>query len=413
MNLTQSYEFCYITCGTCNEGGNSIDNNCLTCAPNYIKEPKNNTSNCIEDCKYFYYYDSLNQYSCTDEEQCPQDASLIIREKEKCINKCSNDDTHKYQYNGECLSSCPIDTHPNIYNICQIDDITNCSSSDFKLNLEETINQDNVKLAAENYANEFQYTLNHISRYFSQNFSMIFYKNSSCIDQLNLNATKIEYDSCIKQLKIDNNIDENDEIIIAVIDIKNGNNPITTFGFFNSETGEKLDASKSCSSKNVIMYENVLNILNEDSLLNLMKDQKINIFDLDDKFYTDICFHFTSPIGKDATLQDRIKTFYRNVTLCGNGCKNKGLNITSMKIECDCHFQDLLSKNLFDNDIIGGNILIKETAKEIMEMISNLNIDVLACYKDVFDYKYFKKNKGGFIILSLIFSQTICFIFIN
>jgi hypothetical protein len=260
-NFTQSYEFCYITCGTCNEGGNSINNNCLTCAPNYIKEPKNNTSNCIEDCKYFYYYDSLNQYSCTDEEQCPQDASLIIREKEKCINKCSNDDTHKYQYNGECLSSCPIDTHPNIYNICQIDDITNCSSSDFKLNLEETINQDNVKLAAENYANEFQYTLNHISRYLSQKFSMILYKNSSCIDQLNLNATKIKYDSCIKQLKIDNNINENDEIIIAVIDIINDDYPITTFGFFNSITGEKLDASKSCSNKNVIMYENILNIL--------------------------------------------------------------------------------------------------------------------------------------------------------
>ena len=44
-------------------------------------------------------------------------------------------------------------------------------------------------------------------------------------------------------------------------------------------------------------------------------------------------------------------------------------------------------------------------------MISNLNIDVLTCYKDIFDYKYFKKNKGGFIILFLIFSQTICFIF--
>ena len=46
-----------------------------------------------------------------------------------------------------------------------------------------------------------------------------------------------------------------------------------------------------------------------------------------------------------------------------------------------------------------------------MEMISNLNIEVLTCYKDVFDFKYFKKNKGGFIILFFIFSQIICFIY--
>ena len=410
-NFSQSYEFCYKTCGTCEKPGNMIENNCLTCSPNYMREPKNNTHNCVERCKYLYYYDSLRQYSCTDEEQCPQDASLIIREKEKCVNKCSNDDTHTYQYNGECFSSCPNGTQPNLNNLCQIKDIQNCTTSDYILNLKETINQDNVKLAAKNYANEFQYTLNHISRYLSQKFSMILYKNSSCIDQLNLNATKIKYDSCIKQLKIDNNINENDEIIIAVIDIINDDYPITTFGFFNSITGEKLDASKSCSNKNVIMYENILNILNEDSLLNLIKDQKINIFDLNDKFYNDICFHFESPNKKDATLQDRIKTFYPNVTLCGNRCKNKGLNMTSMKIECDCAFQDLLSNNIFENDIIGDNILIKEAVQEIMEMISNLNIEVLTCYKDVFDFKYFKKNKGGFIILSLIFSQIFCFIY--
>jgi hypothetical protein len=155
-NITQSYEFCYKICGTCNKGGNSKENNCLTCSTNYIIQPYSYTNNCVENCKFLYYYDSLNQYSCTDEKQCPQEASLIIREKGKCVNKCSNDDTHTYQYNGECFSACPIDTHPNVYNICQINDITNCTISDSILNLEETINQDNVKIAAKNYANEFQ-----------------------------------------------------------------------------------------------------------------------------------------------------------------------------------------------------------------------------------------------------------------
>ena len=200
-NLTQAYELCYKTCGTCIKGGDDFENNCLNCTYNYIKEPDNNSSNCVEICKYLYYYNSLNQYCCTEDEQCPNEASLIVRVKNKCINKCIDDDKNKYQYNGECLSSCPGYTKPNEYNICQLSNISICSSSEFKLNLEEVIAQENVKLVAKNYATEFYYTINHISKFTSSNFTMILYKNSSCIDELKLNITKIKSDSCIQQLK--------------------------------------------------------------------------------------------------------------------------------------------------------------------------------------------------------------------
>ena len=409
--ITQSFELCYKTCATCNEGGTSINHNCLTCTYNYIKEPKKNSSNCVVDCKYLYYYDSSNQYSCTEDEQCPNDASLIVRIKNKCVNKCSSDDTNKYQYNGECLSSCPINTEAKNYNICQISDIINCSTSDYFLNLDENINQENVKLVAKNYADEFYYTMNHISRFLSENFTMVLYKNSSCVEALNLNNTKIEYDSCIQQLKEDNNIKENEEIIVAVIDIISDNNPITSFGFFNADNGEKLNASKSCSDKNVIMYENILNLLNDPNALKLLQEQNINIFDLGDSFYHDICFHFNSPNGKDATLQDRIKTFYPNVTLCDENCRNKGVNISTMKAECECTFQDLLSNNIFNNDLFGDNVLIQEALEELMEMISNLNLEVLTCYKDVFNFQYFKKNVGGFITLLIIILQIVCYVY--
>ena len=290
-----------------------------------------------------------------------------------------------YQYNGECISSCPDNTFNNKYNICQIKNTAICSISEFSLNLEENISQENVKLVAKNYATEFQYTLNHISKFSSINFTMILYKNSSCIDELKLNITKIEYDSCIQQLKKDNNIDENKYLIIAVIDIVNGNRPFTSFGFFHPETGEKLDAAKSCSDKSVMIYENLLSLLNDPLALQLLEDQKINIFDLKDAFYNDICFHFNSPNGKDATLQDRMKAFYPYITLCDDGCKNKGVNLTTMKAECECTFQDLLSKNIYDNDLFGNNILIRESIQEIVNMINNLNVEILMCYKDVFN----------------------------
>jgi len=410
-NITEVFELCYETCETCIKGGNFSDNNCLTCASNYVKEKDRNTSNCVDSCKYLYYYDTLNQYSCTEDEQCPSEASLIIRAKGKCINKCSNDDKYRYQYNGECLLSCPSSTEANENNICQINDTLTCSISDFNLNLYDTIGQDNVKLVAKNYASEFSYTINHVSRYTGLNYKMVLYKNSYCIDELKLNITKIQFDSCIQKLKSDNNINEYENLIVAVVDIIRGDNPITTFGFFHPITGEKLDATKSCSDKNVIMYEDVLSVLKDPLAIKLLEEQKINIFDLTGDFYNDICFHFESPNGKDATLQDRIKSFYPNITLCDGGCKNKGINFTTMEAECECTFYDLLSKSIFDNDLIGDNVLIKETIEEIIEMLSNLNIEILMCYKDVFDFQYFKKNGGGFIVMILFIIHTIFIIY--
>ena len=410
-NIAEVFELCYETCETCTKGGNFTDNNCLTCASNYIKEKDTNSSNCVDYCKYLYYYNTLNQYSCTEDEQCPSEASLIIRPKEKCINKCGNDDKYKYQYNGECLLSCPLNTKANINNICQINDTLTCSISDFNLNFVDTIGQDNVKLVAKNYASEFSYTVNHVSRFTGLNYKMVLYKNSSCIDELKLNITKIQFNSCIQKLKIENNINEYENLIVAVVDIVSGNNPLTTFGFFHPVTGEKLDATKSCSDENVLMYENILSILKDPLAIKLLEEQKINIFDLNGEFYNDICFHFESPNGKDATLQDRIKSFYPNITLCNSGCKNKGINLTTMEAECECTFYDLLSKNIFDNDIIGDNVLVKEAIEGIIEMLSNLNIEILMCFKDVFDFNYIKKNAGGFIVIILFIIHTIFIIY--
>ena len=61
--------------------------------------------------------------------------------------------------------------------------------------------------------------------------------------------------------------------------------------------------------------------------------------------------------------------------------------------------------------MIGNNVLIKEALKDLTDIISNLNLEVLACYKDIFDFKYFKKNIGGFIIIAFFMVQTFCFIY--
>ena len=59
---SQSYELCFKTCATCKEGGNILSHKCLTCSSNYIMDNENNSSNCVDNCKYYFYYDSFNYY---------------------------------------------------------------------------------------------------------------------------------------------------------------------------------------------------------------------------------------------------------------------------------------------------------------------------------------------------------------
>ena len=46
-----------------------------------------------------------------------------------------------------------------------------------------------------------------------------------------------------------------------------GNNPIASFGFFNPDTWEKLNASKSYSDKNVMMYEDLFSTFKYSNLV--------------------------------------------------------------------------------------------------------------------------------------------------
>ena len=90
------------------------------------------------------------------------------------------------------------------------------------------------------------------------------------------------------------------------------------------------------------------------------------------------------------------------MTLCEDGCQIKGVNLTTFKAMCECTLNNIIGNNFF-----GNNILVQSTLSEIKDMISKTNIEVITCYKDLFELKYFLKNTGGFIIISLIIVQII------
>ena len=340
---------CYKNCQTCNNYGNEDENNCTSCVSNYIFLPDNNNStNCVPKCFYYYYFSLYNNiYSCTSNFQCPEEAKLLIRNKNKCIDNCSKDNIYKYQYSGECLEKCPDNTNVNGYK-CEIKNVKSFSLSIF-LPLNLTINDfiyNNLNTFTKNYVEEFNYTNNQIINYTNKEYSLVIYKNSSCIKDLSLTVPTIDFGECYEKIKLTNGI--SDDLIITILDknIENGN-PITSYLIFNPKNGEKINANTICENDTIIMKENVLTFPGVDpALVQFFADQGINVFNISDKFYTDICKDYKSPNNKDIPLKLRLQLFFPNVSLCDNGCISKGVNIKTMESICHCPFTDI-SHNSF------------------------------------------------------------------
>ena len=412
--IEEVFEPCYYTCGTCKIGGNSNEHNCLTCLNNYVFDD-NKSGNCIVKCKYYFYYTNYGEYKCTIDKQCPEEASFLIPELSKCTNSCQNE--KYFQYNGECISQCPNDTEAKENYICRVKKIDSCSYKLKELYLNNKIQKNNIENIAKNYAKEFSYTNNHISNYISDDYSIIIYKNSECIEKLGLDLPKIDFKECYQKVKSNHSIENN--LIIGLIDQYNYNeddeikNPFTTYAFFHPETGENLNANEICQDIKIILEEKISSILDDTSNALFFSEQNVDIFNISNEFYSDICFHFESPFQKDIVIKDRIQTFYPNVTLCDTGCNYKGLNFTSLTAVCECIFRDLLDNDFFNDNFLVDNIIISGMIKQIYESFRIVNLKVMSCYKTIFDSKYMSKCIGGFLILFLFILEILCIILYN
>jgi len=217
---------------------------------------------------------------------------------------------------------------------------------------------------------------------------------------------KIDFGNCYNKVLKSINTTTN-KLITALIEKSNGQKKSSiSYSFYHPETGEKLDAQTICQDEQIVIKESVLNQLNNSDVdLNsvlYLTQQDINVFNLSDEFYTDICYHFESPNGKDVPLADRIHSFYPNITLCDTGCNCKGVDLNTMESICECTFNSIIN-----NEFIEGNALISSALGEITDILSSSNLLVLKCYKDVFKKEYMIKSWGGFIMIGIAFFEII------
>ena len=106
------YKPCYDSCKTCENKGDDIIHNCISCNNDYIYEFHfEKYKNCYKECKYYFYYDNItNKNYCTKEPECPIEYNKYISEKKQCIEDCKIDTIYKYLFRKNCYSNCPNNT---------------------------------------------------------------------------------------------------------------------------------------------------------------------------------------------------------------------------------------------------------------------------------------------------------------
>lgn len=233
------------------------------------------------------------------------------------------------KYNYICVENDPNKIYVSTNNL-----LLNSNSND-------TIKE--IEILAKNYASEYSYTYKHVSVYENEVMIVALYKNIS-LNETDLELPNIDFGECYYKVIEHYNITEN--YLITTFVQKENSNPSNFNLFFHPRTGIKLDAGKVCQNDIIKVEENLFAKLDENSenydfQISLEK-QGINIFDINDPYYKDICYDFDNPKNKDIALKDRILETYVDVQICEDDCINTGIDLSNNKATCDCKFNEIL-----------------------------------------------------------------------
>ena len=384
------FKICYKTCNKCELKGNKINNYCIECKPNYeFYTNLNNISNCYKKCDYYYYFNESNEFYCTEKYECPLEYNKLIKDKNKCIDNCTNDDIYKYEYNNNCLRECPEGTSSlNDNYICIINEIISSYTNIIKDARDEDINE---------YRNEFVSSFN-ISENkediitSKDNVSYQMTTSDSQKNNSNKNISSINLGVCEDKLKSIYGIDPSLPLIIFKIDYFSPDTliPIIGYEIYHPINKSKLDL-KYCEE--ILIKLNIPVNIDESKLFR---------YDPNSEYYTDNCFSYTTEDGTDITLNDRKKEYSNNnLALCENNCNYTGYDKENKQSSCDCNVKNKMETI---TEIIGNQNKLSNSFDSGKEGSSSgaSNIITIKCTKVLFSKEGLKNNISSYILLIFI-----------
>jgi len=221
---------------------------------------------------------------------------------------------------------------------------------------------------------------------------------STYIQQMkeNTNITTINLGNCEKNLKNIYNISEKSNLYILKIDIeqKGKNYPLIEYEVFYPINNGKIKILNLSFCEGTDIEISIPIIIND----------TLDKYNPKSDYYNDICSKATSKFNTDITVYDRRYEFIKNnMSLCEDNCELIDYDDNNKKAKCSCKVKTSLSLD----DIELDN---KEFIKNFLDIKKITNIEIVKCYKIVFNINNIKNNYGFFIFLFIFILYFICVI---
>ena len=257
------------------------------------------------------------------------------------------------------------------------------------------IKLDNVNFTKENLFDEIQSIVNKIEigktyEKIEDDFSLYIYPTNSTFLT---SVTHVNFSECESILRKHYKMPDTSIMTFFQVELKNDDsnsliNQVEYQAYYNNTF---LNLSL-CNNTNIKVYYSIKdNSFIDFSSVASFQDSGIDIFNINDSFFNDICHPYSNG-EDDLILKDRIKDIYLNYSLCEQGCTYNEVDLDYMTISCDCQVKDNIS-----------TVVSPLNLDQIIETPSNF--EVIKCYNLVFSWDGKLKNFGFWIFLILILAQ--------
>ena len=209
------------------------------------------------------------------------------------------------------------------------------------------------------------------------------------------NSTHINFSKCETILRDEYNISLTRIITFLQLEIQNKNDKslINQVEYQAYDDNKKLIDLSICNDSNIIIFYALKNNSLDKDYISRFKDLGVDIFNINDSFFNDIC-HPYSNSKNDIILEDRIIDIYQNYSLCEDKCTYKEINTEHMTISCDCKIKANMSLNESSFNL-----------EKLDELNTESNFGLIKCYKLVFSFKGKNNNIGFWIFLILVLAH--------
>ena len=277
-----------------------------------------------------YYFFHFNECELTSNMANPIEKSYICEISPISKGNFYSETTQTYiEFLTEIIKPIePVNIESTFIEAIQNTDLNNNSLPKEIINMPKNISKEDIIDYIDNIMDNI--TIGTTYEVEGDDFSLLIYPtNSTAL----ISRSHVNFEKCENILREFYHLPNSTVITFFQIELQNNNSK----SLINQVEYKVYDEKKKelnltlCNESNIQVFYLIKNDSDLDiSEINSFKDSGVNVFDINDNFFTDVCHPYSTSSG-DMILEDRIKYIYQNYSLCEDGCTFSEIFLENIK----------------------------------------------------------------------------------